>query len=608
MAERGNEASGPQSSTGSSAGSSAESRRVRAVSQLIGWGSRQWSHFAELARLQAGCRFGVVTLVGERDCLFVGRSGLDATSVPREGSLCGLALHTPEVFLVPDLLDDLRTRELPWVSEEPKLRFYASYPLVAESGEQVGRLGVADTEPRHLTDEQLRNLQLLARCVNRVVLHGLDEMHAREALRESHDGAKVPAVEPRPSSPHAAHPQHPTPAPPVSPPATFAGPGAAAGRVSEPGGLAADGSTASEQRLRMALSGANIGVWDLDVRDWTVTCSAQISAQLGERQLWMGFSDWVNRLHPDDVQEAVQRVRDYIAGNLGNYESIFRLRHRDGSYRWILSKGQGFRSRDGAMERIVGIHVDITRQRLQQEQLRQRTRELQQRNEDLDRFTDVASHDLRSPLRGLRHLTEWLEEDAQGKLNAECLRHLQRMRGQVDRMEALLSGLLAYSRAGREQIASERVDLRECIDEAIALASPPPEFEVRIDNQLGQPVYTARFPLQQVIFNLVSNAVKHHPRSRGRVEISCQMNSRGWLQFAVRDDGDGIPEEFSSQVFQMFHKLKSLDESDGPGIGLALVKRYIEGLGGEIQLNSAGGSGLEVHFTWPANQLAGEDA
>jgi len=111
-------------------------------------------------------------------------------------------------------------------------------------------------------------------------------------------------------------------------------------------------------------------------------------------------------------------------------------------------------------------------------------------------------------------------------------------------------------------------------------------------------IQVRRMPLQQVLVNLVSNALKHHDKREGCIEVS--VEDRGTrLEFAVRDDGPGIPAEFHEQIFKMFQTLKPRDQVEGSGMGLAMVRKYVELAGGKIALESAEGQGSTFRFTWP---------
>ena len=163
---------------------------------------------------------------------------------------------------------------------------------------------------------------------------------------------------------------------------------------------------------------------------------------------------------------------------------------------------------------------------------------LEQRNQELDKFAYVTSHDLKAPLRAIANLAHWIGEDLGGELPPENQHHLRLLRGRVDRMEALLDGLLEYSRIGRQNIPIELVNVHQLVIDIIKFLDPPSTFTIKIAPDL--PTLTTRqLLLKQVLIGLIDNAIEHHPDQYGTVEItSTDLGDR--YEFAVTDDGQGI--------------------------------------------------------------------
>src|SRR5262249_28248658 len=156
----------------------------------------------------------------------------------------------------------------------------------------------------------------------------------------------------------------------------------------------------------------------------------------------------------------------------------------------------------------VSIWRDVTARERAQSMLEEINEALARSNRDLDQFAYVASHDLKAPLRGIANLSSWLEEDLAAKLDEKSREHLQRLRGRVHRMEGLIDGILAYSRAGRRHDPPERVDVGALLRETIELLAPPEGIHVAVDGPM--PVLrTPRVQFQQVWINLLANAIKH---------------------------------------------------------------------------------------------------
>ena len=156
-----------------------------------------------------------------------------------------------------------------------------------------------------------------------------------------------------------------------------------------------------------------------------------------------------------------------------------------------------------------------------EERVAERTAELQRSNRELDNFAYVASHDLKAPLRAIEHLSEWIENDAGDLLPPVSREHLAKLHGRVHRMERLLDDLLAFSRAGRVEHAPERVATGELVESIFELLAPPPEFRLITATSLPT-LTTQRVPFETVLRNLIGNAIKHHDRQDGCIQVSAQ--------------------------------------------------------------------------------------
>ncbi|MBF2017926.1 MAG: CHASE3 domain-containing protein [Rivularia sp. T60_A2020_040] len=221
---------------------------------------------------------------------------------------------------------------------------------------------------------------------------------------------------------------------------------------------------------------------------------------------------------------------------------------------------------------------------------------LTERNQELDSFSYIASHDLKAPLRGIRNLSQWLEEDIKDDLAPENQQQFELLRKRVYRMEALIDGLLEYSRVGRIETNQEKVDVNQLLAEIIDSLNPPATFNIQISGEM--PVFiTKKLLLSQVFANLISNAIKHHPRNNGNISISLE-DSGDFYQFAVADDGCGIDTQHQDRIFTIFQTLESRDKKENTGVGLSIVKKIIESEGGKIILDSELGKGATFRFTW----------
>lgn len=251
-----------------------------------------------------------------------------------------------------------------------------------------------------------------------------------------------------------------------------------------------------------------------------------------------------------------------------------------------------------------GIIRDVSHRKETERKLLAYAAELERSNRELDEFAYIASHDLKAPLRVIANASRWLEEDLAAHFTDEDRANMNLLRGRAQRMEKLLDDLLAYSRVGRASDSrfDEVINGKTLIDDILLLLSPPAGFTIRVMPDFSD-VEVNRMPIQQVLYNLIGNAIKHHDKETGVIEIGVEDDG-DMYRFTVRDDGPGIPPGFHEQIFKMFQTLKPRDQVEGSGMGLAFVKKTVGYFGGEIGIVSQEGAGAAFSFTWPKQQKA----
>lgn len=225
---------------------------------------------------------------------------------------------------------------------------------------------------------------------------------------------------------------------------------------------------------------------------------------------------------------------------------------------------------------------------------------LEAKNAELDSFVYSVSHDLKSPLVAAQGMAGALLEDYADRLDGQGCHYLSRLQANVDHMERLIQELLLLSRVGRESRGSEAVSLAEVVSEVLGeLAAPIRERGIKVSlGDLGA-VRAVRTQIQQVLSNLIGNAVKYIGDTvTPTIEIGSAARG-GTVECWVRDNGIGIDPAYHSKVFEIFQRLHDV-EAEGTGIGLAIVKKSVEAAGGRIWLESAPGLGSTFRFTWPA--------
>ena len=268
------------------------------------------------------------------------------------------------------------------------------------------------------------------------------------------------------------------------------------------------------------------------------------------------------------------------------------------------------RSDDNKVEFISTVMRNLSQQKEAEQSLKTKALELKwlnqellktasllkKRNQELDRFAYVTSHDLKAPLRAIANLATWLSEDLEGQIPEENQQQLQLMHSRVKRMDGLIQGLLAYSRVGREKTSVTEVNVRDIVDRAIDSVAPSSGFEILVNLNIPT-LETEALLLEQVFSNLISNAVKYHDQENGRITISVTEQDE-FYEFAVADDGLGIEPQYHDRIFTIFQTLQARDTIESTGIGLSIVKKIVEGRGGKVRVESQLGEGATFYFTW----------
>ena len=211
-------------------------------------------------------------------------------------------------------------------------------------------------------------------------------------------------------------------------------------------------------------------------------------------------------------------------------------------------------------------------------------------------FTHVASHDLKSPLRGVSDLVEWITEELGDGTPASVAHNLGRIRARLLRMELLIDQLLAYARVGRNPGSQRRIDMADLVGDALGLVAVPATFTVDVDVDVPSFVGAAT-PLETVVRNLLSNAVKHHDRTDGKIGVRARAVGK-FCRIEVSDDGPGVPAVDHARIFRLFQTANAT-KSENSGLGLAVCRRLCEVHGATIEIDPAPGRGSTFVVDWP---------
>ena len=295
--------------------------------------------------------------------------------------------------------------------------------------------------------------------------------------------------------------------------------------------------------------------------------------------------------HPGHVERVVAHIRHCFETGK-TWEDTFPLRGKDGTYRWFLSHALPIREGDRII-RWFGTNTDIT-ERLKTEQ------ELRRANDDLEQFAYSVSHDLQEPLRSVSIYSELLIRRCADRLDGEAQELLRYLAEGAARMEALVGDLLEYTRVVKLDVSTDKTDANSVLATVLSnLAETMVGLDAKVISGELPEVRASSVHLQQILQNLISNALRYRGREPPVVHVDATQHDGGYALFSVKDNGIGFEPQFKEQIFGLFKRLHTSKEYPGTGLGLAICRRIVERYRGRIWAESTPGEGSTFYFTLP---------
>lgn len=363
-----------------------------------------------------------------------------------------------------------------------------------------------------------------------------------------------------------------------------------------------------EFRAFFELAGVGNAVVDVHTRRFVMVNRRfeEITGYTAEDLRHLTFGDIT---HPDDRARDEAQFQGLISGQRPVVRLEKRYVRKDGQTVWIHLTTTLLRSHDGTPRLQIGIVTDITAQKLAQAEVEklqgnlqrlvdERTSALADKSAQLEAFVYTVAHDLRAPLRAINGYAEFVTEDGSTTLSAKSVTFLDRIKQSARRMDSLIRDLLSYTRVTQIQLRRDPVPLRECVDWSLAALRNEIQrraAEVTVDLPLPN-VLGDRGSLEQVCGHLLANALKFvSAGEKPKVRVYAEM-SGDYVRLCVSDNGIGIRSEYHDRVFRMFERLDDARSYPGTGVGLPIVHKTIERMGGRVGLISDYGRGSTFWF------------
>ena len=362
------------------------------------------------------------------------------------------------------------------------------------------------------------------------------------------------------------------------------------------------------ERLRLALRAGNLGLWDWHIPEREVIYDQTWAKIIGEdiSNVTSKATEWSSRVHPDDLPIAMAAVEAHIRGETEIYESEHRIKHKNGSWIWILDQGRVV-SRDstGKPTRMVGTQVDITEKKNAEEKLRGALLQAETASHTKSQFLANMSHEIRTPMNGIIGMTELALDTT---LNAEQRELLSVVKFSANSLLDIINDILDISKieAGKLTINPEQFHLRDLVKQVMTILNLRAESNdvsllCEISPQIPNHVIGDELRIRQILVNLVGNAIKFTDAGGAvivRVDLESSDKYSHKLHLAVSDTGIGIPKNKLEAIFDPFTQAENSTtrKFGGTGLGLSISKKLVELMDGKLWADSIVNVGSTFHF------------
>lgn len=369
-----------------------------------------------------------------------------------------------------------------------------------------------------------------------------------------------------------------------------------------------------KEKCKIALEGGQFGLWELDIVDRKLIHVNDWEKNLGYQgnELDDGLDTWLSLIHPDDIPKVHYKYNRHME-SMEEYVVEYRIRCKNNGYRWIRSKGRLVEwDERGRPVRMIGTHEDISKERLIQEELKEKYEQLailkceaESANRAKTQFLANLSHEIKTPLNGVISAIQLLQSS---DLNEEQEKYVNLLKNSADNLVAIIDNLLDISKleAGKIELSNEPFNLRETVSNIysnllVAANVKGLEAGCYFDPHIDPEVVGDELRLKQILTNLMSNAVKFTDKGyiSFRVRLISSNDYVQKIEFSVKDTGIGIDESYRPKIFQSFFQgdLSNNKKYKGTGLGLAIAKQLADLMKGDIHCESEVGKGSTFYFT-----------
>ncbi len=361
----------------------------------------------------------------------------------------------------------------------------------------------------------------------------------------------------------------------------------------------------SEERFKQVAENAGDRIWEVNAEGLYTYSSPVVEKILGYKPEELVGKKYFYDFFTPDVKEELKKAAFEVFTRKEGFRGLINPNmHKNGSIVILETNGTPIVDDKGNLCGYRGADRDITERRKAEEAIEKLNKDLKstvalltQSNRQLREFAHLAAHDLKTPLRGIGTLAQWLVDDYKEKFDGEGRQQVDLLVERVERMNELINAILQYSTITRKRDKEYPVDLNTLVGAVLVEIRPPPNIKITINKNLPT-VICKEAHLRQVFCHLLTNAVKFMDKPEGHITIDYTDKNDLW-EFSVSDNGPGIEPQHFERIFQLFQTLAPRDESESTGVGLTIIKKIVEMYGGKTWVQSKVGSGSTFFFTLP---------
>lgn len=355
----------------------------------------------------------------------------------------------------------------------------------------------------------------------------------------------------------------------------------------------------SEERFRLAFGQAGVGMALVGL-DWRfLDANEALCHSLGytrEELADLSLQMLTHTSHRDSDEELLVQLK---RGKISSYQVEKQFLLKSGETAWFRVTVSLMRDEQGKPLYMIAQMEDITRRKVAEQSLVERSEALERSNRELEQFAYVSSHDLQEPLRMVSSYVQLLAQRYKGKLGTDADDFITYAVEGSTRMRKLINGLLAYSRLSTGDKDFEPADCEVVFTEVLTnLEAAIEESGAMVTHDSLPTVMADNRQLVQLFQNLIGNAIKFHGEDPPHVHVSVKRNGNEWV-FSTRDNGIGIDPEYADRIFVIFQRLHGREAYPGTGIGLAICKKVVDRHGGRMWVESQPGEGSTFYFSLP---------